>query len=315
MGSARVVETLARTGSFSAEGSRRRLFETMQFVLQCTKSRESLQPGGTGRTSIRVRLLHAAVRMRILKLADTRPEYYSIQRWGIPINDMDSIGTITSFSASLIWISLPRQGIFLRQQEVVDFLALWRYVGYLVGCPTNFLATPAKAKAVMESLLLHEINPAHTSRILANNIIKSLEAHPPLCSSAGMLTASARWVNGDELADALGLAQPSPYYWVLMAGHCAFFCIICYTIRFIPYLDRKNIDALKKIFYTSVVDSNFGLEGKENLFEFKNVPGHSITTRLEQRDEARLTYLGTVRKSLGWLLFAAGIMVLLFVRR
>ena len=89
MGANRVVETLARTGGFSTKVARHRLFETTQHILECTRSVESIKPGGAGfASSIRVRLLHAAVRQRILKLADTRPEYYSVQRWGIPINDL-----------------------------------------------------------------------------------------------------------------------------------------------------------------------------------------------------------------------------------
>jgi len=51
-----------------------------------------MKPGGVGQaSSIRVRLLHAAVRRRIMKLANERPEYYSVEKFGIPINDLDSM--------------------------------------------------------------------------------------------------------------------------------------------------------------------------------------------------------------------------------
>lgn len=82
MGAARVVETLARTGGFSTKVARGRLFETTQHILQCTKSVESIQPGGDGFAStIRVRLLHAAVRNRIMKLASQKPSYYNVEEW------------------------------------------------------------------------------------------------------------------------------------------------------------------------------------------------------------------------------------------
>ena len=111
MGAARIVETLSRTGGFGTKVARRRLFETTQFVLQCTRSVESIRPGGEGfAAAIRVRLLHAAVRQKMLSLIAEDPGYYNVQQWGIPINDLDSIATITSFSSTLIWISLPRQG-------------------------------------------------------------------------------------------------------------------------------------------------------------------------------------------------------------
>lgn len=288
MGAARVVETLARTGGFSTKVARSRLFETTQHILQCTKSVESIQPGGDGFAStIRVRLLHAAVRQRILKLAASKPEYYDIESWGIPINDLDSMATIGTFSATLIWLSLPRQGIFLRQQEIEDYIALWRYIGHVVGCPTEPFETPAKAKMLTEALLMYEIQPTPTSKILANNIIKSLEGQPPGYASADFLVASARWLNGNDLCDELGLPRPSAYYWALMAGQCLFFCFFCYTYRSIPSLDRKKIEMLKKVFYNIIVHSKYGLQGTETTFAFKYVPEYSTITEMGECEEEK----------------------------
>lgn len=116
-----------------------------------------------------------------MKLAQQRPEYYNVEEWGVPINDLDCIATIGTFSATLIWLSLPRQGIWMTQQEIHDFIALWRYIAYLTGTPTDPFETPEKAKRIMEVLLLYEIHPTETSKILANNIIKCLAvklSHP-----------------------------------------------------------------------------------------------------------------------------------------
>lgn len=291
MGAARVVETLARTGGFSTKVARGRLFETTQHILQCTKSLESIQPGGEGFAStIRVRLLHAAVRQRIMKLRSTNPEYYDVQAWGIPINDLDSMATIATFSATLIWLSLPRQGIYLRQQEIEDYIALWRYIGYLIGCPTEHFETPEKAKAISEALLLYEVHPTETSRILANNIIKSLEGQPPGYASADFLIASARWLNGNDLCDELGLPRPSIYYWALMAGQCLFFCFFCYTYRSVSSWDRKKVEMLKVVFYNIVVKSKYGLKGQETTFDFKYVPEYSTITQMGECEEEKADY-------------------------
>ena len=242
MAAARVVEVLARTGGFSTKVARSRMFETTQFILQCTQSLEAVQPGGAGHVAaIRVRLLHALVRQKILKIAEERPEYYNVKELGVPINDLDSIGTIMTFSASLIWISLPRQGIFLRREEVVDFIALWRYIAYLTGTPNEYFADPESAITIMEVLMLYEMKPTETSKILANNVIRSLEAQPPSFASRSMLEASSRFLNGDDLCDALGLGRPSFYYTVLVAGQCIFFMAICYTYRSFSFLDRRKI--------------------------------------------------------------------------
>ncbi|KAH7122318.1 hypothetical protein B0J11DRAFT_335790 [Dendryphion nanum] len=289
MGAARVVETLARTGGFSTKMARRRLFETTQHILQCTYSLESLQPGGAGHaSSVRVRLLHAAVRQRIMKLAGQRPSYFNVEEWGIPVNDLDQMATIGTFCAALIWVSFPRQGIFLREQEKADYVALWRYIGYLLGTPNEWFETPAKAKAVMESLLYSEVHPSDMSKTLANNIIHALEKQPPTYVSPDMLIASARWLNGNELGDSLGLPRVSLYYWALMAGQCLFFISFCYIYRAIPYLDRRNIARVKRIFYAVIVDSKWGLAGTETLFDFKYVPEYETVTDMGKMSEIKL---------------------------
>ncbi|WPH03400.1 Hypothetical protein R9X50_00627900 [Acrodontium crateriforme] len=309
MGAARVVETLARTGGFSTKVARRRLFETTQHILQCTKSLESMQPGGEGFAStIRVRLLHAAVRQRILNLASTRPGYYDVEAWGTPINDLDSIATIATFSASLIWLSLPRQGIYMRKQETEDYVALWRYIAYVIGSPTDPFESVAKAKAMMESLLYYEIDPTPTSQVLANNIIKSLQGQAPGFASADFLIASARWMNGNTLCDALGLARPSAYYWVLMAGQCIFFSCFCYTYRSIDYLDKRKIAMLKRVFWNVIVNTQYGLKGEETKFDFKYVPEYTTITEMGECEEDIANYSHVESRNLKTFVVAVGVL-------
>ena len=210
--------------------------------MQCTKSLEAIQPGGEGfASSIRVRLLHAAVRRRIMKLAVKHTGYYDVASLGVPINDLDCIATIGTFSATLVWLALPRQGIFLRQQEIRDYIALFRYVGYLTGTPTDFFSSPSRARAVMESLLLYEIEPSLTSKVLAGNVIESLAGQPPNYASREFLEAITYWLNGSELCEALGIERPSVYYKALVAGQCLFFMFFSYLHRAIPFLDRRKI--------------------------------------------------------------------------
>ncbi|EXJ95013.1 hypothetical protein A1O1_00131 [Capronia coronata CBS 617.96] len=306
MGANRVVEVLARTGGFSVKVARHRLFETTQHILECTKSIESIKPGGAGfASSLRVRLLHAAVRQRILKLAKTRPEYYSVERYGVPINDLDCIATIGTFSGTIIWLSLPRQGIWLREQEILDYIALWRLIAHYMGTPTEWFETPAKAKAMMESLLMNEINPTETSKVLAANIIRCLEAQPPTYASRSFLEVNARWLNGNELSDALGLGRPSTWYWALMAGQCIFFMSICYLYRSIPVLDRRKVAGLRKVFWAVIVEGKHGL-GEETVFDFKYVPDYHVLTARGGDEQAKPNAVGIERRNLNTLLIATG---------
>ncbi|KAL8672765.1 MAG: hypothetical protein Q9168_002791 [Polycauliona sp. 1 TL-2023] len=111
---------------------------------------------------------------------------------GVPINNLDCVATIGTFSATLIWLSFPRQGIWLRRKETEDYIALFRYIAYLMGTPDEFFETPERAKMVMETLLRDEISPSATSRILANNILNSLEGQPPTYASRSFLEANCR---------------------------------------------------------------------------------------------------------------------------
>lgn len=277
----RIVETLARTGGFSVKVARGRLFETTQWVLQCTRSLDDVKPGGEGWDStVRVRLLHAMVRQRILKLAATRPEYYSVEEAGIPINDFHSILTMLGFSASLIWRSLPAQGIYMTSQEQDDFMALWRYVGYVIGCPvTPYLETREKAKATLESIMMREMfQPSKAACRLADNLIESLIGRSPTYPSRGYLLASARWLNGNELCDALGLDRPGIYHWMLVAGQTLFIAGFVYMYRLLPSYDASHIALLRRGFWLAIVESKFGLKGQPSKFDFKHVPNHDLST-------------------------------------
>jgi hypothetical protein len=307
LGAARVTEVLSRTGGFAVDVARNRLFETTQYLLQCTRSLADIQPGGDGwAATIRVRLLHATVRKRILKLAETRPEYFDTEKLGVPINDFDSVGTIVSFSSSLIWISLPRQGIYLRQQEIEDYTALWRYIAYVIGCPTEgFLETAEQSKRVLDSIMMYEIVPTRTSQILANNVIKSLQDRPPGYASADFLLAGARWLNGHELCDALALPRPSMYYTALMAGQCIFFAFWCYTNRMVKSTDERKLVALRDIFWKIIVKG--GLKGEETWFDFKYVPEYSIMTEMGGDESVKLSRSEIEIASLKWLLMGVAV--------
>lgn len=215
----------------------------------------SVQPGGEGfAASVRVRLLHASVRRRILTLAAAAKAkaregggeeeevcYFDVEAWGVPINDLDSIGTVLSFSAALIWIGLPRQGIYLTQQEIQDYHALWRWVAYLLGTPADtHLADWRTAKVFFESLIVAELEPSEMSGVLANNILTALSNQPPAFATREFMCAEARWLNGGELCDALGIARPGLWYRVLVGAQCVYFMGVCYVKKLSPEWDRES---------------------------------------------------------------------------
>lgn len=219
-----------------------RFFETFQLILQVTKGLDDVKPGGDSFAAIiRVRLLHAAVRNRILKLASQRPGYFDEKTFGVPINDLDSMQSLCAFTADLLWVGLPRQGVFVSKNEVNDLLALWRWVGYVIGAPCEVLETPERAHAVMESIMWEARKPSKNSKILVANALEALDGVSPVYASKSYWAAGGRWLNGPELCDDLGIQKPSLYYTALIAGQCWLFIVSSYLSYLSPSFDRWKI--------------------------------------------------------------------------
>ena len=259
------------------------------WVIQVTTSLESIQPGGEGHTStIRVRLLHASVRQRILKLAASRPEYFPVEKYGAPVNDLDSMHAIVLFCCMPMWDSFPKMGIYPSKQEITDFIALFRYISYVTGTPNEYFETPEKAKAVMETMFLYELEPNKTSKILAHNFIAWLEDQPPPYLSRDFMEAGCRWMNGHAMCDALGLGRPGLYYYAVFAGHNVIVSTMAHFQKLIPALDRfmikvsllfppryprqlpTSLQFFRKTLYNAVTD-HAHLAGGAGPFDFKFV--------------------------------------------
>lgn len=94
---------------------------------------------------------------------------------------------------------MPKMGIHPTDQEAADFIALFRYIAYLIGAPNDgkYWADITKAKATFESMVWYELVPNETSKILAQNFIKWIEDQPPAYLSMGFMQAACRWMNGE----------------------------------------------------------------------------------------------------------------------
>lgn len=175
-------------------------------------------------------------------LIKENPDYYNIEKWGIPISDLDCMATIHTFSTSVVWMGLPRQGIWPLEQEVVDYIALWRLVAYYMGTPDEVFATTTTACAMMESLHASEFDPTETGVVLAKNFVIGLENTFPAFSSKEFMDAMARQLNGDELSDGLDIPKTNLYYQLLIYGYCFIVMAIAYGNRFFPIFDKAAIE-------------------------------------------------------------------------
>lgn len=276
--SSSVVEVLLRTGGFSTRALRRRLLETFQLVLEVTHSLDSIKPGGKGHTTtIRVRLLHSMVRERMLQVAEAKgPTYFDTTVHGVPLNTLDSIHAITTFGCNHAWQQLPQMGVRPSQSEIDDYIALWRYIAYVIGTPPNFFATTRQAKAIMESLSYNELFVTPSSLVVGHNFVQALKDLPPVNISGGFIQAASRRLNGDELCDQLGMGKPDWYSYACFKGHCWLVSTLATAQRWLPSFEAWSIDFYRDTLHNAIIHSKYGLQGG-SILDFKYIPDGRVT--------------------------------------
>jgi hypothetical protein len=157
------------TGALKGENTFDRISETSQFWVDITRE-GALEKNSIGfKSAIRVRLMHAFVRNKILK----NPNWES-HHWGMPINKADSLATNIGFSMAMIY-GCKVLGYHLPNDDIEAVLHLWRYVGYLMGDDVDWL--PKNAEQGLQCLLLIHLSnkniPDEPSIALANDYLNS----------------------------------------------------------------------------------------------------------------------------------------------
>jgi hypothetical protein len=212
-----VTKTLAATGELEAMAPRR-VAETSEFI-------ESLYASGTlGRDSagfkntIRVRLMHAFVRDKLLRSG------WDTSRWGMPINQADMAGTVLSFSVTYL-MGLRMLGFVVSKAERAALIHFWRYVGRLLGVSDAFLpATERESLRLLWLVAATQSGPDDDGRALARALLGVPDAYSheglfgemlarfDACFCAGF----TRSFIGDSAADDLGLPD-TPWKYAFLA--------------------------------------------------------------------------------------------------
>jgi hypothetical protein len=140
-----------------------RLVDTGAFVAACMGLNVSeLLPGQVAwRTILQVRILHAKVRHALRKRKD-----WKVEEWGVPINAEDMAATLLAFSTNAMLGVEFLLGFPLSRREREDFLALWRYIGWLLG--VDVLSTTKVSTATGKDA--NEVEPDSTIATMVNSI-------------------------------------------------------------------------------------------------------------------------------------------------
>ena len=230
---------LARTGGLSGANLIRRMKETLLWLLEITESTESLRPGGKGFVlTAKVRLLHASVRRRIREKSLANPSYFDEDKYGVPINTYDSVLTLAFFCCNPLWIQLPRLGLSARSGEIEDFVALYRFVGYLLGVPDEFFSSTARAKATMQYMSASQKVASQSSKTIAHTFIDTLAGLGPYHISRDLICAGCRSLNPADTCDDLGIAHPVWWSYIAFAGFKSLVVVMALVQRLSSRLDR-----------------------------------------------------------------------------
>ena len=167
-------------------------------------------PGGLERQgegwklTVRVRLVHAQVR----RLVGSQPDW-DAGAWGVPVSAAHLALANTVFSARVLHHTGRLLLTRFSAEEREGMMALWRYVGHLMGVPEALLATSEEqAKQIFKIGMTCEPPPSVESVAMANTLV---HAAPVLVNMGGADAENlvrrvyrlSRALIGDELADQL----------------------------------------------------------------------------------------------------------------
>lgn len=194
------VKVLHQT-AYLAKRPNRRLFRTMQMVI------DVMEPGGLGRngrgirTVQKVRLMHAAVRYQLRH--DTAAKWDDLS-FGVPINQEDLAGTLLTFSFLAI-DGLRKLGANISAEAAEPYFAAWCGVGKVLGVLPEMIPDNLEEAAELKELISRrQFAPSDEGREMTRALIDMLEKNsPPLLE--GIPTGLMRLFIEKEVADYLGI--------------------------------------------------------------------------------------------------------------
>lgn len=213
-GAPQINAVLAGTGYLTSNPDRtvRRLFETFQMFTDVMRP-GALDVGQRGwRSVLAVRLLHASVRVWLRG----RLGGWDARALGQPINQEDLIVTQLAFSVvPLMGLERLRLADGMSEQDMLDVLHMWRYIGYLSGIReeclpprvAEYMTSIAGAAGMLASISVHIVEPNDDTRRIVMHVLDSMSYMPPTPRSQAEHAALTRLFAGDAYADALGVPR------------------------------------------------------------------------------------------------------------
>lgn len=192
----------------------RRLAETGRYVHEVARP-GSLRRNGEGfAITVKVRLMHAQVR-RLVR----RSGKWNREAWGEPVNQHDMLGTALVFSVAMV-DGLRQLGFRISDEEVHEYMHLWRYASHLMGVHHELLFASERDGRRLGDIIAALQGPADDdARALVAALFSSGLGEPRNRAEALFLRGYRRFAQGlsrgmvgDEIADAVALPDDLTRY-------------------------------------------------------------------------------------------------------
>jgi hypothetical protein len=110
----------------------RRLIETLRWAANASKPEGMRRHADGFRMTMKVRMVHAAVRYHC-----SRSPHWNWNDWGISVDNVSAVYTMGTLFTEAVIDALAMGGFRLSDSERDDIVALWRYIGYVMGIPDD----------------------------------------------------------------------------------------------------------------------------------------------------------------------------------
>lgn len=203
---------LAATGRLERMASRR-IGETSRWTLAVTAP-GGMRPGGAGwSSSVRVRVVHALVRARLLRSGG-----WDVDAWGVPISATGMMATAIGGFHVLPERAMHDLGVRTTAADREARVALWRWVAAVMGVPTELLpANAAEADRLLDAFRRCSAGPNEDGGRLMEALVRQglplegilppFAVGPARALGAPIISALVRRWIGDPVADELGLVR------------------------------------------------------------------------------------------------------------
>ncbi len=166
-------KVLSLTGAYTGGSAFPRFLETCRFWID-TSEPGALRQGGQGRrTAALVRVMHSMIRRHVAP----HPEW-DAERLGVPLSLNPQLATLTlSFMLNQ---QMKATGHLVSDEEILDHMHLWRYIGYLMGVEPAFWPETIEDWWRMAYLMLIMDTPydGDDSRNLGQSFVNAFAASP-----------------------------------------------------------------------------------------------------------------------------------------